>query len=135
MRGKIRSHAGIDDANRHIAGGGEGIGAGAAGQIGHHHRDRHGGGILRHAFFGEAMVGGEHQQHGLVAAWRIGMPDHAKLHGQILDPPQRSRRLGLAIDTPAHFGGECRIERRNRRRLPKFLQIGRHRVPFSRALT
>ena len=106
MRGEIRRHAGIDDANRDVAGGGKGIGAGAAGQIGHHHRHRHGGGILRNAFLGEAMVGGEHQQHGLVAAWRLGMPDHAELHGQILDPPQRSRRLGLAVDAPAHVGGE-----------------------------
>ena len=32
MRREIRSHAGIDDANRHIAGGGKGIGAGAAGE-------------------------------------------------------------------------------------------------------
>jgi hypothetical protein len=34
------------------------------------------------------MVGGEHQQHGLVAAWRVGVPDHAQLHGKIFDPPQ-----------------------------------------------
>ena len=78
---------------------------------------------MRHAFFGKAVVGGEHQQHGLVAPWRVGMPDHAKLYGQILDTPQRSRRLGLAVDAPPHVGGECRIERRNRRRLPEFLQI------------
>jgi hypothetical protein len=51
------------------------------------------------------------------------MPDHAKLHGQILDPPQRSRRLGLAVDPPAHVGGEFWVKRRNGRRLPELPQI------------
>ena len=36
--------------------------------------DRHRGGILRHAFLGEAVVAGKYQQHGVVAARRLRMP-------------------------------------------------------------
>jgi hypothetical protein len=49
------------------------------------------------------------------------MPDHAELHGQVLDPAQRSRRLGLAVDPPAHGGHKLLIEWRNGWRLPKLL--------------
>ena len=130
MRGEIRRHAGIDDANRDVAGGGKGVGAGATGQIGHHHRHRHGGGILRDAFLGEAMVGGEHQQHGLVAAMagrdagscRAARPDPRS--APTIPAAWPCRRCARA------WRRQVPIERRNRRRLPEFLQIGRHRVPF-----
>ena len=31
------------------------------------------------------------------------MRDHAELHGEVLDAPERARRLGLAVDARTHL--------------------------------
>ena len=85
VRRQLRGDAGIDDPDGDIGRRSKCVGAGAAGQIGGHHRRRYLGGILRHAFLRQAVVAGEYQQHGLLGAGLAGMPDHAELHGEILD--------------------------------------------------
>jgi hypothetical protein len=88
---------------------------------------------LRNAFLGQAVIAGKHQQHALVRS-RLGwMPDQAELHGKILDPPERARRLGFAVDAPAQCGFKGTIERRHHGHWPGSVRFrqGRHLAPVA----
>ena len=53
--------ADVDHAHTDVIGRGESIGRGAAGQIGHHHRNRDRRRILRHAFGHETVISRKYQ--------------------------------------------------------------------------
>ena len=120
---------GIDHPDRGVGGRGKRVGAGAAGEVRRNHQCRHRGGILRDAFLGQAVIAGEHQQHGFPGGGRAGMRDRPELDREILDPAERSRRFRLAVDTRPNPGSKCLIRRYNLRRLPAGWGFGGHRVP------
>jgi hypothetical protein len=61
------------------------------------------------------MIGSKHQQHAGTGARLRRVPDQPKANRQILDPPQRPRRLGLAVDAGAQRGFQRPVELPNRR--------------------
>jgi len=114
MVGQLGGDAHVDHPDVDPGRSGKGVGGGAAGQEGADHRRRHFGWILRDAFLRQAVVAGENQQRAGASLRFRGVPDHAKADRQILDPAQRTRRLGLAVDPRAQHGFQRPVERPDR---------------------
>jgi hypothetical protein len=89
----------------------KGVGAGAAGKKGLHHRRGNLGRILRNTRARQPMVGRTNEQRRTPALRHMRVPDHAELDGQILDAPQRTRWLGLRIDLSAKRRFERPVDR------------------------
>jgi len=56
------------------------------------------------------VVAGEHQQRRLADARQFRMPHQGELYGEILDAPERPRRLRLAVDACANLRLDRTIE-------------------------
>ena len=78
-----------------------------------HHLRRHRLRIGAHARMGDTVVRSEHHHRRAREHRRLGVLDQADLHGQRLQPTQRTQRLGLAINSGLQAGTQHRIKRRN----------------------
>ena len=112
-RPQRRSHAGIDHFQRKPMLTAEHVdGRTACDEIQHHLR-RHRLRIGAHARMGDTVVRSEHHHRRAREHRRLGVLDQADLHGQRLQPTQRTQRLGLAINSGLQAGTQHRIKRRN----------------------
>ena len=110
MGRQLAGHAGVDDAYPDICRGRKGVGAGATCEVSPHHRCRHGGRILRNAFFRQPVIAGEHEQDRLLQRCSGRMGDHAELYGQVFNSSKRAQRLGFAVNSRAHRCGKHLID-------------------------
>ena len=117
MLWQIGGNPDIDHPDVNRGRSGKGIGAGTASQKCPDHRRRYLRGILRHALLCQTVIAGEHQQHAFFRTRFGGMPDHPETNGNVLDPSQRARRLGLAVNARTQNGFQRPIERLDQRQL------------------